>query len=85
MDIFVTIYRVMVKYYFTDFFCKALTHPSPPLKTTFLTNTQLTKMCRKKLQKVIESSSEKLRYTYLHNSFDDVTHSNRRCIKIAHK
>ena len=32
-------------------------------------------MCRKKLQKVIESSSEKLRYTYQHISFD-VTSSN---------
>ena len=39
-------------------------------------NTQLTKMCRKKLQKVIESSSEKLRYTYMHISFD-VTSSNQ--------
>ena len=49
MDIFVTIYRVMVKYYFTDFFCKALTHP--PFKDNIFNEYSIDKNVQEKAAK----------------------------------
>ena len=72
MDIFVTIYRVMVKYYFADFFCKALTHP--PFKGYNFNEYSIDKNVQEKAAK---SDRVLVRKVEVHNSFEDVTSSNR--------
>ena len=49
MDTFVTIYRVMVKYYFADLFCKALPHP--PFKDNIFNGYSIDKNVQEKAAK----------------------------------